>query len=37
MAYTLAPVRLYRRDSGRYSPSPVHDRVELAPGTKVGR
>lgn len=36
MAYTLWPVRLYRRDAGRYSPSPVHDRVDLAPGTTVG-
>jgi glycosyltransferase involved in cell wall biosynthesis len=37
MAYELAPVRLYRKDYGRYSPSLVHDRVELKPGTKVGR
>ncbi len=36
-AYALAPVRLYRRDAGRYSASPVHDRVELAPGTAVKR
>jgi glycosyltransferase involved in cell wall biosynthesis len=36
LAYTLKPVRLYRKDSGRYSPSLVHDRVELNPGTKVG-
>ena len=36
MAYTLAPVRLYRKDHGRYSPSLVHDRVELVPGTRVG-
>lgn len=36
-AYALAPVRLYRRDTGRYSASPVHDRVELAPGTTVKR
>lgn len=36
-AYALAPVRLYRKSRGRYSPSPVHDRVELLPGTKVGR
>lgn len=36
-AYTLAPVRLYRKDWGRYSPSLVHDRVDLKPGTKVGR
>lgn len=36
-AYTLTPVRLYRRDRGRYSPSPVHDRVDLAPGVAAGR
>ncbi|MBM6594447.1 glycosyltransferase family 2 protein [Microvirga pudoricolor] len=36
MAYTLWPVRLYRRDAGRYSPSLVHDRVDLTPGTTVG-
>lgn len=36
-AYALTPVRLYRRDRGRYSPSPVHDRVELEPGAKVAR
>jgi glycosyltransferase involved in cell wall biosynthesis len=36
-AYVLHPVRLYRKDKGRYSPSLVHDRVELAPGAKVGR
>ena len=29
-AYALAPVRLYRKDRGRYSPSLVHDRVDLA-------
>jgi glycosyltransferase involved in cell wall biosynthesis len=37
MAYELAPVRLYRKDAGRYSPSLVHDRVELRPEAKVGR
>lgn len=36
-AYALAPVRLYRKDKGRYSPSTVHDRVDLAPGARVGR
>ncbi len=36
-AYALAPVRLYRKDRGRYSPSPVHDRVDLAPATRVAR
>ena len=35
-AYTLRPVRLYRRDRGRYSASPVHDRVELDPGASTG-
>ncbi|MFC7396966.1 glycosyltransferase family 2 protein [Chelatococcus sp. GCM10030263] len=37
LAYALAPVRLYRRDMGRYSPSTVHDRVELVPGARVKR
>jgi glycosyltransferase involved in cell wall biosynthesis len=36
-SYTLWPVRLYRRDRGRYSPSPVHDRVDLTEGARVGR
>jgi glycosyltransferase involved in cell wall biosynthesis len=36
-AYALAPVRLYRRSKGRYSASPVHDRVDLAPDAQVGR
>ena len=36
-AYTLWPVRLYRRDRGRYASSAVHDRVDLAPGATVGR
>ncbi|HEV2511262.1 glycosyltransferase family 2 protein [Bosea sp. (in: a-proteobacteria)] len=36
-AYALSPVRLYRADKGRYSPSPVHDRVDLAPGARVGK
>jgi glycosyltransferase involved in cell wall biosynthesis len=35
-AYALSPVRLYRKDKGRYSASLVHDRVELQPGTRVG-
>lgn len=35
-AYRLMPVRLYRRDKGRYRDSPVHDRVELQAGTRVG-
>lgn len=36
-AYTLAPVRLYRKDRGRYSASPVHDRVALELGVTTGR
>jgi glycosyltransferase involved in cell wall biosynthesis len=35
-AYALDPVRLYRKDAGRYSASPVHDRVDLNPGVKTG-
>jgi glycosyltransferase involved in cell wall biosynthesis len=34
-AYALTPVRLYRRSKGRYNPSPVHDRVDLAPDARV--
>jgi glycosyltransferase involved in cell wall biosynthesis len=37
LAYTLYPVRLYRKDRGRYSPSLVHDRVDLKPGGKIGK
>jgi glycosyltransferase involved in cell wall biosynthesis len=36
LAYALAPVRLYRRDKGRYSASLVHDRVVLAPDARIG-
>ncbi|MGL4727325.1 MAG: glycosyltransferase family 2 protein, partial [Bosea sp. (in: a-proteobacteria)] len=36
-AYALCPVRLYRRDKGRYSASPVHDRVDMTPGTRIQR
>lgn len=36
-AYALAPVRLYRKSKGRYSASPVHDRVDLAGDARVGR
>lgn len=36
-AYALAPVRLYRKDRGRYSASTVHDRVDLKPGARVGK
>ena len=37
LAYALAPVRLYRRSKGSYSPSPVHDRVDLQPDARVAR
>lgn len=37
LAYALPPVRLYHRDRGRYSASPVHDRVDLVPGARVAR
>jgi glycosyltransferase involved in cell wall biosynthesis len=37
LAYTLWPVRLYRRSRGRYSASTVHDRVDLTPGATTGR
>ena len=36
LAYTLHPVRLYRRSRGRYNPSPVHDRVDMAEGAEIG-
>ena len=36
-AHTLAPVRLYRRDRGRYSDSPVHDRVVFGAGARIAR
>ena len=36
LAYTLHPVRLYRRSRGRYNPSPVHDRVDMAEGAATG-
>lgn len=35
-AYALRPVRLYRRSRGRYNPSPVHDRVDMAEGSVIG-
>lgn len=35
-AYKLHPVRLYRRSRGRYSPSPVHDRVDMVPDARIG-
>ncbi len=34
-AYTLKPVRLYHKSIGRYNPSPVHDRVDVAQGTRI--
>lgn len=36
-AYTLAPVRLYRKSKGRYSPSPVHDRVDLSSDARIAK
>ncbi|MBY0611823.1 MAG: glycosyltransferase family 2 protein [Beijerinckiaceae bacterium] len=36
LAYALKPVRLYRKSIGRYSKSPVHDRVELSADARVG-
>ena len=36
-AYTLAPVRLYRQDRGRYVDSLVHDRVAFAGTPSIGR
>ncbi len=36
-AYALAPVRLYRRDRGRYADSTVHDRVAFADGARIER
>jgi glycosyltransferase involved in cell wall biosynthesis len=37
MAYALAPVRLYRKDRGRYVDSPVHDRVAFPHPPKLER
>ena len=34
-AFVLKPVRLYHKSVGRYNPSPVHDRVDLATETSV--
>lgn len=34
-AYALSPVRLYHKSVGRYSASPVHDRVDLVAQTPV--
>lgn len=36
-ATSLDFLRLYRRDRGRYSASPVHDVVEMGPGARIGR
>ncbi|MFN8959289.1 MAG: glycosyltransferase family 2 protein [Hyphomonadaceae bacterium] len=36
-AFRLSPVRLYHKQIGRYSSSPVHDRVDLVKGTPVHR
>lgn len=36
-AYRLAPVRLYRRDRGRYVTSMVHDRVAFEKGARIAR
>ena len=36
-AHRLAPVRLYRRDRGRYVDSPVHDRVAFASDARIAR
>jgi glycosyltransferase involved in cell wall biosynthesis len=36
-AYSLAPVRLYRKDRGRYVESPVHDRVAFQGSPRLGR
>ena len=36
-AYTLTPVRLYRRDRGRYAASTVHDRVAFPDGARLER
>jgi glycosyltransferase involved in cell wall biosynthesis len=36
-AYSLAPVRLYRKDRGRYVDSTVHDRVAFDRPPRLGR
>lgn len=36
-AYANTPIRLYNRERGRFSDSPVHDSVLMAPGARVGR
>jgi glycosyltransferase involved in cell wall biosynthesis len=37
LAYALAPVRLYRKDRGRYAASIVHDRVEFPSDARFRR
>ena len=37
LAYALSPVRLYRRDKGRYADSIVHDRVVFQEGARLGQ
>jgi glycosyltransferase involved in cell wall biosynthesis len=37
LAYALAPVRLYRRDKGRYADSIVHDRVVFGDNATLRR
>jgi hypothetical protein len=37
LAYALAPVRLYRKDRGRYAASTVHDRVEFPADSRFRR
>jgi len=37
LAYALAPVRLYRRDRGRYAESIVHDRVAFGPDARLAK
>ncbi len=36
LGHSLAPVRLYRLDRGRYADAMVHDRVEMMPGSRTG-
>lgn len=35
--YALTPVRLWHHDKGTYSESPVHDRVDLVKGARIGK
>ncbi len=36
-AYANSPIRLYDRERGRFSESPVHDSVIMQAGTRVGK